>query len=64
MIPTLVFSVWTSTSFSAELEREFKEESTEDQHSDNSKESVLKKLNNGLSRNALEQSFEKLFLNL
>jgi hypothetical protein len=59
MIPTLVFSEWTSTSSSVELEREFKEESTEDPDSESSKESLWMKPSNGSPRSALELSSDQ-----
>jgi len=54
MIPAQVFSEWTSTSSSEELERESKEESIKDPDSVNSKELLKKKPNNGSPRSALE----------
>ena len=59
MIPTLVFSEWISTSSSVELERESKEESTEDQDSESSRESTRRKPSNGSPRSALEPSSEQ-----
>jgi hypothetical protein len=59
MIQTQVFSVWTSTLFSEELEREFHRESTKKENSENSKESLPMKLNNGSLKSALELLYEQ-----
>ena len=60
MIPTLVFSEWTSTSSSLELEREFPRESTPEENSANSKELPPKTPSNGSPRSALEPSSEQI----
>ena len=64
MIPTLVFSVWISTSFSPELVRESPRESTPEENSVNSRESPPMMPSNGSPRNALEPSFERPERNL
>ena len=59
-IPTLVFSEWTSTSFSLELERESPRESTPEENSANSKELLQKTPSNGSPRSALEPSSDEI----
>ena len=59
MTPQLVFSVWTSTLFSEEPERELQRESTKQENSENSKESLPMKLNNGSLKSALELLYEQ-----
>lgn len=59
MIPTLVFSVWTSTLFSEELVREFPEESTPRANSENIKESPLRMPSNGSPKRWPELSFDE-----
>ena len=61
MIPTQVYSEWTSTLSSEELEREFQRESTKLENSENSKESPLMKLNNGSLKNVLELLYEQSY---
>ena len=53
-IPTLVSSVWTSTSSLAELERELARESMLEESSETSREFLPRKPSNGSLRNALE----------
>merc|ERR1719198_144147 len=59
MIPTLVFSEWTSTLFSEELERESPEESTLRENSESIKESPPKMPSNGSPKRWLELSSEE-----
>ena len=61
MIPTQVYSEWTSTLSSEEPEREFQRESTKLENSENSKESPLMKLNNGSLKNVLELLYEQSY---
>ena len=59
MIPTQVFSEWTSTLFSAELERESLEESTLRENSESIKELPLKMPSNGSPKRWPELSSEE-----
>jgi hypothetical protein len=59
MIQTQVFSVWTSTLFSEEPERELQRESIKLENSENSKESLPMKLSNGSLKSALELLYEQ-----
>merc|ERR1711924_125763 len=59
MIPTQVFSVWTSTLFSEELVREFPEESMPRENLENIKELPLRMLSNGSPRRWPELSFDE-----
>merc|ERR1712227_662212 len=60
MMSPLVSSVWTSTSFSEEPERESPRESTPQANSEDSKESPAMRLSNGSPRRWLVQLFEHL----
>ena len=60
MIPTLVFSVWTSTLFSEELARELPEESMLKENSENIKESPLRMPSNGSPKRWPELSFDEM----
>jgi hypothetical protein len=62
MIPTLVFSVWISTLFSVEPERELLEESTPKENSENIKESPLRMPGNGSPKRWLELSSDEMSL--
>jgi hypothetical protein len=59
MIPTQVFSVWISTLFSVEPERELLEESTARVNSESIKESPLKMPSNGSPKRWPELSSEE-----
>ena len=59
MIPTLVFSVWISTLFSVEPERELPEESTPRENSESTKESHLRMPSNGSPKRWPELSFDE-----
>jgi hypothetical protein len=59
MTQTQVFSVWTSTLFSEEPEREYQRESIKLENSENSKESLPMKLSNGSLKSALELLYEQ-----
>merc|ERR1719371_88498 len=63
MMCQLVFSEWTSTSSSEELERESQRESTLQANSENSRESPLTRPSNGSLRKWLVPLFEHLIKN-